>query len=462
MKNSENFTVADYYVSLLTRLSDNKSSFVISTVDITKEIALLDKELGVKVKGSSAAMRAWSIRQNFCKYFKDYIKDEVLDESYKGRGNRYIYSIELAAADRAGMVLKIQNKHSRTKNLLISVPESDESGKKVVVKTPKADKIKKEKCIISGKKFPRKDWIRKFFDLCVLAKNDPEHKVSKKQIQTVMKLKFVPSIGRMISDWQKTLVRGKMICRMDEYIALGGERFVKFYDPVSAVESVGNFYRNKFGVDLDVAGILHTTGSTQIKKDIVHPVRKVTDISFDKAYSIFVIAGLIKKYKRLITFDQLYKVMMKEFNISLIKSEVIELIKENAAEYFDINTHCGNIGINLKSDVNWEEFNSKFSPRNFTRTVIARIGMTMEEISKRMPNNSVKVLSKISDNDFIYELGMDRSIHSLREFSNLYRSFRGSDQIFDPELVKEIENAIIYSESRAYNVDEYLAYSIEF
>lgn len=473
MKNSEKtITVADYYVDLITRLSDSKDSFIITSVDIANAIESLDKELGVKCASKKAeAVRLCLMRQKFAKYFEDYIKETVLDDTYKGHGSRKIFNIELKPEDRAGLVLKIQNKYKCTK-MIYKIPGKEviKAVEKSAVITPKpkveVEKIKKAKSIIPGKYLPKRGWLKKFYNLCVLAKSDKDNKVNKKQIQAIMGLKSVPGISKLITDWKGTLIRGGMTVKMSQYIALNKERFIKIEDPNSAIMIISENYKKWFGEDLGAEDLLHlhTKTSFKITKEVdsISKINKVDSrLPYLKAYTIFAIAGIVKKFDgKTVDFVHIGESLRNNFNIDLSKTDIINIIKECASSYFNVNTHCGITGISLKSDISWEDFCKEFSPRNYKKTVIARIGMTEEEVSRLMSNNKIRLLSRISENDAIYEITVDKSVHSLKEISNLYRTFRGTDQIFDEELVKKIENELVYSDSRAYNEKNY-PYSIE-
>ena len=465
MKNSEKtITIADYYVDLITRLSDGKDNFIITTVDIANEIESLDKELGVKCASKKAeGVRLCLMRQKFAKYFEDYIKETVLDDTYKGPGSRKIFNIELKPEDRAGLVLKIQNKYKCTKMIYRIPGKEEETIKEVesIVETPK-EKVKSvRKTTFLGKRLPRRDWLKKFYNLCVLAR-EKDGRVSKKQIQTVMELKNVPNVNKLITDWKNTLFRGCILVPMSQYIALNKEVFLCIEKPNSAILTINENYLKWFGEDLGAEDLLHTKTSIKVNKETkkINPMKDIKSLPYNIAYSVYAIAGIIKKNEQLVDFEKLSKSLRDNFNIDLSRAEIIELIKKYASEYFDVNTHCGITGVNLKNDISWEEFNEKFSPRNYTRTVIARVGMAEEEISRRLTNNKVRLLSKISENDAIYEITIDKSVHSLKEISNLYRTFRGTDQIFDEKLIEKIEDELVYSDSRAYN-ENYIAYSIE-
>ena len=307
MKNSEKtITIADYYVDLITRLSDGKDNFIITTVDIANEIESLDKELGVKCASKKAeGVRLCLMRQKFAKYFEDYIKETVLDDTYKGPGSRKIFNIELKPEDRAGLVLKIQNKYKCTK-MIYKIPGKEvvkAVEKSAVITTPKPkvelEKIKKAKSIIPGKYLPRRDWLKKFYNLCVLAKSDKDNNVSKKQIQAIMGLKSVPGIGKLITEWKGTLIRGGMTVKMSQYIALNKERLIKIEDPNSAIMTISENYKKWFGEDLGAEDLLHTKTSFKITKEVesISKINKVDSrLPYLKAYTIFAIAGIVKKF----------------------------------------------------------------------------------------------------------------------------------------------------------------------
>ena len=106
----------------------------------------------------------------------------------------------------------------------------------------------------------------------------------------------------------------------------------------------------------------------------------------------------------------------------------------------------------------WINISEKYDPKNTRLSVIARIGMSLDEVRKFIPET--EVLSVISDTDAIYRLWYNRSIHSFKDLIRLYRTFRGTDAILsDDVLVERMEREIVILDSAGYANN--LAYQIE-
>ena len=170
------------------------------------------------------------------------------------------------------------------------------------------------------------------------------------------------------------------------------------------------------------------------------------------------IGGICKKYGSVVNYEVIYKLLKENFSIKLSRNETIELIRKEASEFLEICTH-GAGGVKFKNSVKWEDFIEKFSPRNFKVSTYARIGMTLEEVKKLLPNFEIEVVTEFTANDAVYRIEYDKSIHSLKSLCGLFRTFRGQDKFFDESLTKILMDEIIYVDSRSYVGN--LAYEVE-
>lgn len=452
----EKIDYAKYHSELLAMVLGGEKSCVFSISDLYSNIDLVDDKYGIK--SNSKLARRWLMAKNFLKYFQEYIMEEILDDSYKGRGKRYIYSIQISPDRFVGLEERLRVKFPGTKYSISKVKKSEEVVKTLASSLPLPKTSKKS--IIPGKRLPRKDWLKKFYNLLCLAVKS-SGKVSKKQIKAVMDYtdSVVVALHRLIREWKSTLNRGGLVGKFHVLKTLDGQSIVEIENAKDLVYQIAENYKKWFGeeVGIEAGEVLHITSSIKIEREVIKPMKN--DLSFEKAYTIFIMASSIKKDNHLIGFFDMESFLSKNFRIELSKQEIIDLIKEYASCYFEVILSGSNPGINLKKDINWDDFISEFHPKNFNYRFLARIGMTKEEISRFISEDNIKVMSEISECDAVYEITNDRSMHSFKSLCNLYRTFRGKDKIFDERLEKKIKNEIILVDSKSYEGN--LAFDLE-
>lgn len=450
IEKNEVFTSANYYANLFTLLSEGKESFVITVEDFYREIENLNNSLGLKTDPANRIR----IRTMFLKIFDKYITERVIDTTYKGNGTREIYSFETKPSDIVGMELKILKEFPKLNRKIHNEIRSETSE---IIKEKKPLKKEGKKYVIPGKRLPRKDWLFRFYELLKVANVAPGNRITKKQIMSTMSISSIPSINSLIDAWQKTLSRGGIFAKFSFYKTIKKDTELVITDCSGLIRTIGLKYKEWFGVDLKADEALKITTSIPVEKVMIQPKLK-TELSFSVAYAIFAIGGICKKYESVVNYEVIYKLLKENFSIKLSRSEVIELLRKEAPEFFEICTH-GAGGVMLKRSVKWEDFVEKFGPKNFKEITYARIGMTLEEVRKILPNFKIEIVTEFTANDIIYRIEYDKSIHSLKSLCNLYRTFRGTDKFFEENLTKILRNEIIYVDSRSYVGN--LSYEIE-
>ena len=466
MKNvEEKFDYAKYYTELLAMVLGGEKSTVFGISDLYKNIDLVDEKYEIKSANSnSRSARRWLMAKNFLTYFKEYVTEEIPDDSYKGKGKRFIYSISIKPERFVGLEERLRAKFPGTNYSVLNVKKDKEDVKIPVSFLPKT-KVKEEKpkSIIPGKRLPRKEWLKRFYNLLCLAVKS-SGKVSKKQIKVVMDYtdSVVAAPSKLIKDWKSTLIRGGFVGKFHIKKTADGQSIVEIENAKDLVYQIAENYKKWFGEEVGIGAseVLHTTSSVKLEeRETIKPMKSGYGLTFEKAYAIFVMASLIKRDNRFIEFFNMTSSLNKSFRIDLGKQEIIDLIKEQGKCYFEVNLSGGNPGINLKKDIDWDDFISEFHPKNFKYRFLARIGMTKEEISRFIPEDNIKVMSEISECDAVYEITNDHSMHSFKNLCNLYRTFRGKDKIFSESLEKKIKNEIILVDGKSYEGN--LAFDLE-
>lgn len=192
-------------------------------------------------------------------------------------------------------------------------------------------------------------------------------------------------------------------------------------------------------------------------KGRVKPILIKVDGSELNHRALYAIGGIIMKNSshRAVNIDVMCKLLNEYYNISMTKRDVMDLVK-NSDGLLAMTQDRERVGIvNEKS---WPEIKQQYGPSTWIRSVIARISLPITELTKRF--KEVEKLSEISKDDAIYQITFEDSKHSLKEWTILYRKFRGSDQIFDKsfqeEIEKEIEriDVVSFSGVIAYEIEE--------
>lgn len=447
-------TSVSYYSYLFTLLRGDKNSFVVSTEDIYHEIKNLNDMIGIETNPKMKLIT----KNQFIKIFSKYIKESIKDTSYTGKGTREIYSLEIKPSDIVGLELKILKDFPRLKRKFRNDKSKSTDTEKVVTEKKTVVKESKPKSIIPGKNLPRRDFLFRFFELLKVANTTTTGRVNKKQIKSVMQLKNIPSMGGLIDAWKSTLVRGGIYANFTLYETDRRELEISISNISGLIDVIGKKYKSWFGIDLKTDEVLKiTTSMKPIEKVFIQP-KTADTVPFSIAYTIFAIGGICKDRKSLVNYEVIYKLLKENFNIKISRNETIDLVRKYAAEYLEISNQ-GAGGVILKKTSDWESFNEKFSPRNFKETAYARIGMTLDEIKDLVPNFEVEVVTKFTECDAVYKIVYDKSIHSLKNLCNLYRTFRGSDKFFEDGLTKILQDEIEYVDSRSYVGN--LAYEIE-
>lgn len=169
-------------------------------------------------------------------------------------------------------------------------------------------------------------------------------------------------------------------------------------------------------------------------------------VDFETAYIRFAVAGILKSLGSMVKVNKLADQLKEYFGIEVDPRLLLVILKEDH-EFTLIN---GGEMTGLRSDNSWDILKTKYSPKNYTVSILARINMTPEEVRSYFDDAEITVISAIQKADNIYELVIDRSVHTRRQLLKLVKSFRGTDKLLDKNMEERILNYLIEEEDRAY------------
>ena len=427
---------ADYYATLLAMVRPaGKLNFILSSLEIGNQVEILDRELGIV--SNNISVKKSNTRESFCRYFRR----KIIAKTEEGRSK--LYEFKFNAEDFVNLPAKLIAEYPHTATLIKTSSDADKSTS--VVK-PAA---KKEKPLV-GKTLPRRDFMERFLNLILLAAKNKERpgRVSKKDILREMKLKSLLSISTEIDKWRNTLKRGGIFLRATKIVGIDKKPYVDF-ENIEALVLDTESKMKKWGMldstkDSIVCEAIHIDRDEALKTTSAKKEIRADKSNYDTYHKIFIIGGVIADYGfgRVREFTDLTSILQKEFNESLSKHEIIDLIKNHAEKLFNISSGgCGIQGLSITKE-NWEEVKETFGPQNFKQSFYCRIGMTVNELKEAFPKLNIESVSKISETDHVFKIEFDKSLISINEAVRLRRTFRGSDIIFDEEIENLMQDVI--------------------
>lgn len=411
MKKSEK--VVEYYEKLVSSIGYGT---ICSTEELYKIIDKLDKNGPIAVRSS------------------------VVNELINALGDEWLeVAVDETATKRGRMIprlfsLRVKNeKEMEDLKKVIQEKFSRSSAAKTRASSKTARKVR----------MPRRATVKKFYDLLV--------KVSHKGKDGLISFSEISPVNKiLLNAWLKSLkpfgldFSSRIIITTD-----GVKKLVKFVGPKDMLLQLSSKAKEWFGDDLGAKSVLGLDNKTLLKQK-----SPIVEHSQDIVYSV---AGVLKYHGKYMEYDSLCRILSENFGLAVTKNDLKRVASE-FSQFFD-GTIRSNSAVLLKdADKNWLEINKKFGPKSSKITLIARIGMSLEEVQKF--NSTAEILSVITDTDAIYRLNYDKSIHSLKNLMRLYRTFRGSDKILNDDLlVERLEKEIVIIDSQAYSNN--LAYQIE-
>lgn len=455
MENLEKIKItnlAEYYTTVITLLrgESGKHEFITTSEEISLVINRLDKHLGIVYKNKSSQAQA--------KFYKkqcliNLFKSNIIEEG-KGKDKKYCFMFK--AEDFVAMDKKLMSRcYPMKRKIKVTTIEDKTTETEKLPTTAEPVKVIKPGMILSGKRIPKKSFIKKMLKLAYHAYVG-HGSVFTKDVYSIMGYKRSNSLTNLINSWKSTLIGGGIFLKVTRSASKRLPSLV-FDNPLALLTDLKEKYKIWYAEEPPTYKIVvadPASGKTVEKTvtepvsigedtEIVKPLREVDDKSFHKAYSVFAIGALCHKQMGTIEFANLHSALITHFKLDLDKTEILQVIKELASDKFCIHEHTGIHGISLKKLEDWEEIKEKFSPKNFKENCYMRLtGMREDELEKILPSCKFEVASTISDYDKIYKVTYDRSMTTFMDLVSFRRSFRINDIILDEKLEKRLSSKI--------------------
>ena len=457
MENLEKIKItnlAEYYTTAITLLrgEGGRLEFITTSEEISLVIDRLDKHLGITYKNKTSRAQAKFYKKN-C--LINLFKSNIIEEG-KGKDKKYCFMFK--AEDFVALDKKLMSRSYPMKRKIKVTSASVEDKTTETEKLPTTAepvKVIKPGMILSGKRIPKKSFIKKMLKLAYHAYVG-HGSVFTKDVYSIMGYKRSNSLTNLINSWKSTLIGGGIFLKVTRSASKRLPSLV-FDNPLALLTDLKEKYKIWYAEEpptYKIAVADPASGKTVEKTvtepvsigedtEIVKPLREVDDKSFHKAYSVFAIGALCHKQMGTIEFANLHSALITHFKLDLDKTEILQVIKELASDKFCIHEHTGIHGISLKKLEDWDEIKEKFSPKNFKETCYMRLtGVGEDELEKILPSCKFEVASTISDYDKIYKVTYDRSMTTFMDLVSFRRSFRINDIILDEKLEKRLSSKI--------------------
>lgn len=186
----------------------------------------------------------------------------------------------------------------------------------------------------------------------------------------------------------------------------------------------------------------------------VEEMKKEETISPEKeeyrtAYIKFAVGGILRSLDKLKETKDLEENLKDYFGLEVDWREIILVLKTD--HEFTLVDGGRLAGLRNK-DNSWKTIKAKYSPCNYRERLLMRISMSKNEVEKYFEGTDtiISVVSKISAEDNIYCIDINKSATSKRRLLRLVKSFRQRDKILDEEVETRVLNEMIDEEERAY------------
>lgn len=471
-------TKTEKFVSIVEKLTKrvlgDKNSITVSSREVS---AIYVSEIATKGSFKDSQDR-WNKTVQIMKKFKQglgsLIKNTERKSLGKKRRDEEIYSISLTSEEKSNLGEIIRKNLGKEPKGVSKVDTS------VAAKSLEGSTTAGKSTKISGYR-PQKKTVNKIFEV-LSASLKCGGKLDLKEVRKICG--FADSIAPFI------IKRGWIEVMRDK---LGIDSFdintirrshgadFEFSNVEKTLTALGSRYKDVYGEDLGVEKVLKlktsssttpTTTSTTVTSpskddekviDVVGTVSSSTetkadekkdpvcDKDFNTAYLLYLIAAICRDEKTTVSLFDLTATLKKKCKIILTNSELLEIIKDNLS-HFTYDKARNVLGI--KSEGDWEILKDTYHPKKFKTHCIARIKMTIEEISEISPELSVRTVTSFTSRDRVYEITYDRSMDGFKALVRLYRAFRGrKDELIidNPSLVEKLESDIQDEDKAFYN-----------
>lgn len=428
----------EYYAAVLDKLV-NLNTTVFSKKELYK---IMDEVSEGGGYSTDPSLRTVSLKR-----FEEILTDKWL-EKVNDKDNKCLYSLKLTKGQEKE---DLEQMKALFTNFYMNIGERISAGRNGG-KEQKNTK-KQEFSSILGK--PKRESFEKFWRILCWMEQNKKNEIKLTEIRTLIGGNFSECT---LSSWIKSFENINMIIDA-VYVSMNrGKSFVRIHNNIISTKlQVQQAAYRCYGLILDGARNIKPLRKGEQERGIQRVVIRESEEEVYKTI-FYAIAGIImKNNEKPVGSDNICSILLKEFGIHETKKEIIEHLRRRPE--FNLIKH-GEL-IELKDGIDsWEDIKTQFGPERKKKTVFARLTLPFEEIKKHFPGT--KQESKISDNDAIYKIETNDSVHSLKEWVLLYRKLREPDKIFDDELVDKIKKEIIridilsFKDNFAYEIEELL------
>lgn len=444
-KKKENVIGCEYFINILDRW--NKNAGIITKKDLYGIIDSLDIEFGYQYKKKA------SHRLSCVKKLEEMLTSRWFEKIESGkigrRGKDYIYSLKLEKGREKESLEEI-------KNLFRKYLSEHIRGKHTVrdIKKPEPEiKVKETKKVVSqeSKLKPRLGTLENLWKVLTWMNKNKTNEIKRTELGEL--LGFQNFSESNLKGWENSLKNAGIL--LDAvYTSPGkGGCSIKIRNVYGTMAAIREVAKRLYNVELEI-GTGRVKGFLKGRK-FVKPVVQLVDTSGYKDKLIYAIGGIVmKNNQKAIDINTLCSILNKDFGIVETKNEILEAIKE--VEELESIQYGQRIGLK-EGKFSWDDIKEKYGPQKRKKTVIARLTLPFEEIEKHFEDT--KLLSKISENDAIYSITYEDSVHSIKTWAAMFRKFRGTDIVFDEVLTGKVEEEIERLDRIAYKGN--LEYEIE-
>lgn len=205
--------------------------------------------------------------------------------------------------------------------------------------------------------------------------------------------------------------------------------------------TLDSYIEEKYGERMGACDKFHLT------KKVSSPDKKEEDALMLVAFTTY---KILSRTSGPVEIPSLLKTFRDRLGISKNRGEFLDIVKSLEGLTLSKDKTCVSLvpGFDIVAALD------KYNLKRAKEVIFARIGLTPDRVDQLYPMASW--VSKITDEDYIYKLIVDRSFECQEKLLKLYRTFRGTDCILGREdIVSELDRQIKLADS-AYRNSSYL------
>ena len=432
-------------IEYFTKVVEKIGLKVVPVSELYKIFSEVDKEMGIEVKNIH---RGPLMTNKLIEVLGEKDLEIVVDEGSKNIGRQVPrwFSLKVKDEKELNNIKSDIISYFKRRAVLLSEskkkPRTRKSGGKVVTEI-------------------RKPFLRSLWNLLLKIRKEKSDTIS---FQRMRELTGKPFTSQILEYWQKSssLASGGVVIDV-KVLGNRKDRKIKFINLNNTIFKMYELMRLNFPDEtftwVDDSGTVLKKIPTKpvIKKETEQNLERTTNET-EEAYLIYAVGGIIKENggTRVYT-DVLTTRLRTDFGINVVKRDVVEVLKKET-KYFDLINYGESV--KLRDENSWANIKKIYGPENYFKDFLARLGMSIEDVQKVVPDMKVELISKISENDGIYKITYDRTMHQRKELVRLFRTFRQNDKILnDTDLENDLQREIELIDARSYK--DNIAYQIE-